>query len=331
MAHIEGEVLIHRPVEQVFDFVADERTEPTYNRNMTAAEKITDGPIGVGTRFRSTIRSRPRPLHMVVEYTGFDRPHLIASTTHSAAAEFSGTRTFTPIPAGTRLRWSWDARPKGATRLLAPVLAPIGARQERRMWTTLRDHLEAGAPARPPGITTVPTSAAPAGSRRPRFGLRRRPGRLAAGLFRLPLKAYQHNAGPAVGRTFLAFTHVGRATGRPHRTVAMVLRYATAAREAVIVSAWGPQTDWYRNLQAHPAVQVQLGGQTFPPRQRFLTEEEAIEVAGRFRREHPHRLRFFSVLGWGDLTDDERLRQFVRTHPFVAFRPADAPGAHAER
>jgi F420H(2)-dependent quinone reductase len=77
--------------------------------------------------------------------------------------------------------------------------------------------------------------------------------------FRLPLKTYQHNAGPAVGHTFLAFTHVGRKTGRPHQTVAMVLRYDKASGEAMIVSAWGPQTDWYLNLQAHPAVQVAVG------------------------------------------------------------------------
>ncbi len=172
----------------------------------------------------------------------------------------------------------------------------------------------------------APTTSAPTGSRRPLLGLRRRPGRLAAAFFRLPLKAYQHNAGPAVGRTFIAFTHLGRRTGRPHQTVAMVARYDEATGEAVIVAGWGPQTDWYRNLQAHPAVQVQLGGQTFTPVQRFLTEDEAFDVVVQFRREHPHRVRFFSrVLGWGDLRDDARLRDFVRTHPFVAFRPAEAP------
>ena len=31
MAHIQGEVRIRRPVEDVFYFVADERSEPTYN------------------------------------------------------------------------------------------------------------------------------------------------------------------------------------------------------------------------------------------------------------------------------------------------------------
>ena len=64
------------------------------------------------------------------------------------AADFAGTLAFTPTPAGTRLHWSWRTRPKGAARLLAPVFTVVGARQERRMWTALRDHLEAAGPAR---------------------------------------------------------------------------------------------------------------------------------------------------------------------------------------
>jgi deazaflavin-dependent oxidoreductase (nitroreductase family) len=336
MAHIEGDVLIHRPVEEVFDFVADERTEPTYNRNMLRSDKVTDGPIGVGTRFRATIRSRPRPIGMDIEYTGFDPPRRIASSTRMAAADFTGTLTFTPEPTGTRLRWCWDARPKGLMRLVAPVFAPIGARQERRMWTALRDHLEALAGTGDDGTgdeartATTATTVPRTGAHRPLLGLRRTPGRLALAVFRLPLKAYQHNAGPAMGRTFLAFEHVGRKTGRTYQTVAMVARYDRATGEAVITAGWGPQTDWYRNLQVHPAVQVQLGGQTFTPQQRFLTDEEAFDVVAQFRREHPHRVRFFStVLDWGDLRDDARVREFVRTHPFVAFQPAAASAAPA--
>jgi deazaflavin-dependent oxidoreductase (nitroreductase family) len=158
---------------------------------------------------------------------------------------------------------------------------------------------------------------------RPLLGLRRRPGRLAVLLFRLPLAAYRHDAGPAMGHTFMAFTHIGRRTGQPHQAVAMMVRYVESTGEAVICAAWGPRTDWYRNLRERPATRVQLGGRTFTPQQRFLTEDEAFEAAAQLRREHPHRVRLLSaLLGWGDLRDDARLRDFVRDHPFVAFRPA---------
>jgi len=46
MARISGEVLIRRPVEDVFDFVADERNEPRFNPLMTHVEKLSDGRPG---------------------------------------------------------------------------------------------------------------------------------------------------------------------------------------------------------------------------------------------------------------------------------------------
>ena len=53
---IEGQIDIGRPVEEVFDFAADERNEPRYNPKIHQVEKVTEGPIGVGTG----IRRRPR-------------------------------------------------------------------------------------------------------------------------------------------------------------------------------------------------------------------------------------------------------------------------------
>lgn len=165
-----------------------------------------------------------------------------------------------------------------------------------------------------------------ADGKRPLLRLRRKPGRLALAAFRMPLSAYRHGAGRLFGRTFLQFTHTGRNSGRPYDAVAMVLRYDEATREAIICAAWGPQTDWYRNLKARPAVNVRLGTESFTPQHRFLKDDEAFDVARHFRRHHPHRLRLISsILGWGDLRDDMVVRQFVHNHPLVAFRPADPP------
>ena len=157
----------------------------------------------------------------------------------------------------------------------------------------------------------------PGAKGRPLLGLRRRPGRLALAVFRMPLSAYRHGAGWMLGHTFLQFTHTGRKTGRPHDAVAMVLCDDEVTREVVICAAWGPRTDWYRNLHACPAVKVQFGREPFTPVHRFLTDEEAFDVALRFRSDHPYRLRLLStILGWGDLRDDAAVRQFIRTHPF---------------
>lgn len=41
MARVEGEIVIRRPVDEVFDFVADERNEPRYNPKMRGVELVT--------------------------------------------------------------------------------------------------------------------------------------------------------------------------------------------------------------------------------------------------------------------------------------------------
>lgn len=148
MAKIEGEIVIGRPVDVVFDTVADQRNEPTYNPTMTRSEKLTDGPIGIGTRFRATTAARRRPIDMLIEYTAYDRPSSLVSTTRMAAADVHGILTFTPDPAGTLMRWSWDLTPKHASLLLTPLVAWLGRRQERRIWTGLKQLLE-GASAPP--------------------------------------------------------------------------------------------------------------------------------------------------------------------------------------
>jgi uncharacterized protein YndB with AHSA1/START domain len=142
MFKIEDEIVIRRPVEEVFDFVADERNEPRYNPNMHVSEKITDGPIGAGTRFRAEIISRGKPVEMLVEFTAYERPRHLSSVTTMALMEVRGSLAFESVSEGTRMRWSWSVVPRGFLKLITPIAARIGRRQERAIWTGLKRLLE---------------------------------------------------------------------------------------------------------------------------------------------------------------------------------------------
>lgn len=158
--------------------------------------------------------------------------------------------------------------------------------------------------------------------RRPLLGLRRTPGRLALAVFGMPRHMYRRGWGWLLGRTFLMLIHVGRNTGHLRETVAMVLADEPTTGEVVICSAWGPDADWVRNLQAGPAHEVRVGRDRFAPLHRFLTDDEACSVGVAFRQAHPHRLRLLStILAWGDLRSDDAVRSFVQRHPFVGLRP----------
>ena len=142
MARVEGEIVILRPVEEVFDFVADERNEPRYNPRMVHAELLSEGPIGLGARFRTELETRGRTMPMVVEFTGYERASRLASVTRSSMMETQGEITFEAVPSGTRMRWSWDVRPRGVFKLMGPVVGLIGRRQEQRIWGNLKRLLE---------------------------------------------------------------------------------------------------------------------------------------------------------------------------------------------
>ena len=143
MARVEGKIVINRPAVDVFDFVADERNEPRYNPRMRDAEQISEGPIGSGTRFRTELETMGRTVPMIVEFTGYERPRRLASVTRSSMMATEGALTFESVPGGTRMRWSWDVRPRGALRLMAPLVGVIGRRQEQRIWGNLKRLLEA--------------------------------------------------------------------------------------------------------------------------------------------------------------------------------------------
>ena len=142
MVHIEGEIVIGRPVEEVFDFVADERNEPRYNAQMPRAEKISEGPIGLGTQYRAEVVSGRQVVPMVIEVTGYERPRMLASTTRMSSMDIRYALTFDPVSHGTRMRWVGDVEPKGLLRLLRPIVGWMGRRQELRIWTSLKHFLE---------------------------------------------------------------------------------------------------------------------------------------------------------------------------------------------
>jgi hypothetical protein len=142
MARVEGEIVIKRPVEEVFDFVADERNEPRYNPHMLRSEKLTPGPIGVGTRFSAEMATVRGSAPMTIEFTVYERPRLLALTARLSKMDIEGSLSFDPVPEGTRMRWSWEIEPRGFLRLFGLLVARLGRRNEQIIWTSLKRLLE---------------------------------------------------------------------------------------------------------------------------------------------------------------------------------------------
>lgn len=153
-----------------------------------------------------------------------------------------------------------------------------------------------------------------------------RPSRLLMVLFAAPGLLYRLGLGWVLGKRFLALTHRGRKTGRLRETVLEVLFFDPDTRESVVVSAYGPSADWYRNLQAQKALRVRTGLTSYVPMQRFLSPEERREVALEFARRHPREVRLvpkvLPAIGAAvPKSSEEHPVDLLASLPMVAFKP----------
>lgn len=92
MAQIEGEIVIERPIEEVFDFVAGRRHQPRFNPQMRSSELVTSEPIGGRSRFRAEMPMLGRSVDLTVEFTEFERPRRLRSRSWSRPRSGRGGR-----------------------------------------------------------------------------------------------------------------------------------------------------------------------------------------------------------------------------------------------
>ncbi len=140
-------------------------------------------------------------------------------------------------------------------------------------------------------------------------------------VFKLPLILYRLGLGWLLGKRFMQITHVGRRSGKVRKTILAVLRFDETTKEIYAVSAW-KGSDWYYNIQATPARQVETGLVHYVPVQRTLSPEEITTSFMEYRQKHPLFSRMICrIPGWKwDSTYDEFL-ELAHTLHGVAFKP----------
>jgi deazaflavin-dependent oxidoreductase (nitroreductase family) len=145
-------------------------------------------------------------------------------------------------------------------------------------------------------------------------------------LLRAPIYLYRWRCGWLLGHRFLLLIHVGRRTGRRHETVLEVMEYRPTGPEAVVMSAWGRNADWLRNIEARPGPEVVIGRHRFVAAHRILPADEAIaavsgyEQRNRFAAPIIHRV-LSRFLGWPYGGSDSDRRKLVAQLPVIAFSP----------
>ena len=140
--------------------------------------------------------------------------------------------------------------------------------------------------------------------------------------FTLPRYLYRWHLGWVLRQRCLMITHVGRKTGRLRQTVLEVVHYDPSTQECIVMSGYGTQSDWYRNIQARPAIEVQVGRQRYTPQQRMLEAQETLHILEEYQRHHPWLFHeFMHFMGYVYDGTPEGLRALSQALRGIAFRP----------
>ena len=131
---------IDRPVADVFGTITDVTTFPQWNPTTVSATRLTNGPIGEGTRYRTAIRGFGKQELELQDYAENRRVRLVP---HSRM--FTGGHLFSlTAEAGekTRIDHELILEPKGMFNILAPFMGAIARKNLKDTAAALENYLE---------------------------------------------------------------------------------------------------------------------------------------------------------------------------------------------
>ena len=126
---VQGSVTMAVPIEQAYDGWADLERAHEHQAPTKERRKLTDGPVGAGTRFAAVDRWPGRDVAFEMEITEYDRPVTIAAEWFEPMSG-SWRATFSSVDdSTTRMDFTATIEPGGLMGLMAPLMRPWARRQ----------------------------------------------------------------------------------------------------------------------------------------------------------------------------------------------------------
>jgi uncharacterized protein YndB with AHSA1/START domain len=119
----EATVVIDRPIEEVFAFLADGENDPKFSPRVQEIAKTTDGPPGVGTVYASTVKDAGMKTKRQFELTEFEPPTRIRwhEVSKNAVTAAEGGYDLAREGDGTRVTLYNVLEGHGLGKLIAPL------------------------------------------------------------------------------------------------------------------------------------------------------------------------------------------------------------------
>ena len=130
-ARVHSSVIIGRPVEDVYSYVLDLASNgPEWAPDLESVEKVTDGPIGAGTRFRQVQHVMGKRRNTTLTFTAVEPNQKVEAEFKAGPMDVAMSAMFDRTEDGTRVTIDGEATGRGPLRILSPIFA----RQGQKIW-----------------------------------------------------------------------------------------------------------------------------------------------------------------------------------------------------
>ena len=149
MSDLQASITIRRPIADVFAFVADARNIPRWHADTAEVHLLSGDGRQAGSRLVDVIQTgkKSKRTEAMVEITRSEPDRLWAfSAELGSFGGFDGCYRFEVVPAGTRVTFTEDLRPRGLFRLLRPLVRRRVGQTARANFARLRALLEEPTP-----------------------------------------------------------------------------------------------------------------------------------------------------------------------------------------
>lgn len=143
MIREEHEIVVNRPVSEVFAYVTDVSNLAEWQGGVVEARQVSEGPVGVGTRFTEVRKFLGRRIESALEVTEHEPDRRFSLNVASGPVPFEVRHTFEAIDGGTRIRVEGEGEPGGFFKMAEPLVARQAKRTFEHDFATLKDILEA--------------------------------------------------------------------------------------------------------------------------------------------------------------------------------------------
>jgi deazaflavin-dependent oxidoreductase (nitroreductase family) len=140
---------------------------------------------------------------------------------------------------------------------------------------------------------------------------------------RLPIWLYRFHLGRLLGNRFLLLTHMGRKSGVPRQAVIEVVKHEEGSDRYFVVSGWGSQSDWYRNIHKNPDVVINVGARKLQVSAEDIPLSQAIDILEEYTHRYPLAFKELTQLFLKEELEPGRVssQRLAEMMPMVGFRP----------